>query len=109
MPVDTRDERASAISTARPFMPTLPLVDATVNQADRQQVSFAYVGILAGAAVAVLLPFIRVTVPIYMTHEVMTPLDTAVTMAALDTAETIADVPSRATIPPFRTDGEVPV
>jgi len=92
MPVDTRDERASVISTAHPFLPMLPLADASVNQADRQQVSFAYVGILAGAPIVItILPFIQVDIPVYMTQDTLPPFVTQ-------------DTP-----PPFHTDGDVPI
>ena len=46
--MDTRNKRASAISTARSWLPLFPDPDGTLDQGDRQQTAWAYVGILAG-------------------------------------------------------------
>lgn len=51
MAVDTRDERASVLGFTTPFGFPLPNPDGSVEQADRQHVSFSYPGILAEAAV----------------------------------------------------------
>ncbi len=48
MPVDTANKRGSAVSTARIWIVGAPLPDAAIDQADRQQVAWAYAGILAG-------------------------------------------------------------
>lgn len=49
MAVDDRDKRASAIGIGQPTVPILPNPDADdESQADRQQLAYAYAGILAG-------------------------------------------------------------
>lgn len=40
--MNTRNKRAAALSTGRPWLPTLPLPDGAISTQDRQQVSFAY-------------------------------------------------------------------
>jgi hypothetical protein len=51
MAVDTEEKRKSAIAFALyPFFPGLPAGDGTISQADRQQVTGAYAGILSGGA-----------------------------------------------------------
>lgn len=47
--LDTRAKRASAIGIDRPSWRVWPLADGTFNQADRQQMSYKYAGILAAA------------------------------------------------------------
>jgi hypothetical protein len=47
MAVDTRSKRASVLGIGLAAALTLPLVDGTVGQADRQHVAFAYAGIAA--------------------------------------------------------------
>lgn len=59
MPIDTADKRASAIHVRLPWRGLLPFPDAAVeNQADRQQVSGLYRGILAGASAGHVIPAI---------------------------------------------------
>jgi hypothetical protein len=47
MAVDSAQKRASALNIMCPWRSILPLPD-TIDQADRQQVTFMYSGILAG-------------------------------------------------------------
>lgn len=53
MAVDTRNKRASAISTTLPWRGLLPAPDGTIDEYDRQQVAFVYAGILAGEPIIV--------------------------------------------------------
>jgi hypothetical protein len=51
MAIDTRDKRGSCISIAGPYRIILPNPDAGAeDQADRQQMAYAYRGILATGA-----------------------------------------------------------
>lgn len=52
MAIDTRNERASAMNVASPWRGLLPNPDATIDQADRQQSTFMYAGILASPQAA---------------------------------------------------------
>ena len=54
MAIDTENKRRSAVQNALPFLAVLPVADGSLNQADRQHVSWLYRGILAagGAAAA---------------------------------------------------------
>jgi hypothetical protein len=45
--VDTRNKRASALGFVLAALVVLPAPDAAIGQADRQQVTFSYAGILA--------------------------------------------------------------
>lgn len=47
--IDTREKRAGAISAGIPFIVISPIADASIDQADRQQIIDVYPGILAGA------------------------------------------------------------
>jgi hypothetical protein len=47
--MDTRNKRASALGFALAALVILPAPDGAIAQADRQQVSFSYAGISAGA------------------------------------------------------------
>lgn len=49
MAVDTRNKRASAIGIGLALRLVLPAPDASVDQPDRQQVSYSYAGISAQA------------------------------------------------------------
>ena len=50
MALDTANKRGSALSTARPWLIGAPFPDGLFDQADRQQIAWAYAGILAGSA-----------------------------------------------------------
>lgn len=52
MAIDTRDKRASAISSALPWRGLWPLPDGALDQGDRQHVASMYRGIAAGAPAA---------------------------------------------------------
>lgn len=45
--MDTRNKRASALGIALAFRLALPAPDATIDQADRQDVAYSYAGISA--------------------------------------------------------------
>jgi hypothetical protein len=47
MALDTANKRGSALSTARGWLPILPVPDGAIGQADRQQAAWCYAGILA--------------------------------------------------------------
>ncbi len=48
MPLNTANKRGSAVATAREWISILPVPNAAIDQADRQQVTWSYAGILAG-------------------------------------------------------------
>lgn len=52
MAVDTRNKRFSLLGLAVPMALVLPLADATIGQADRQQFAYCYSGIAFEAASA---------------------------------------------------------
>ena len=76
MAVDTRSKRASVLGIGLAAALTLPLVDGTVAQADRQHVAFAYAGLIAGspitsvAAMATAYRTNTVTATVYQTNTV---------------------------------------
>lgn len=45
--IDPANQRGSALSVGKPWMPVLPFATGTIDQADRQQVAACYSGILA--------------------------------------------------------------
>ena len=47
MAIDSREKRASATSVGIPWRGLLPLADAAIGQADRQEVSYLYTGTLS--------------------------------------------------------------
>ena len=49
MPIDSRNKRFSLLGLAMASLAVLPAPDATIDQADRQQLAYCYSGILAGA------------------------------------------------------------
>lgn len=65
MAVDTRNKRAAAIGLGRPGLTVWPDPDGSLgNQADRQHMGYAYLGILVGTEQPVLMVL---RVPVY-TH-----------------------------------------
>jgi hypothetical protein len=52
MAVDTRSKRASVLGIGLAAALTLPLVDGTVGQPDRQHVAFCYAGVAASTVSA---------------------------------------------------------
>lgn len=62
--LDTRNKRCSAMAVRLPFLIGLglPLADGTIAQGDRQHTVQMYSGILAGAAVEVLITDIKVSI-----------------------------------------------
>lgn len=63
MAVDTRNKRAAAIGLGRPGLMVWPNPDGALgNQADRQHVGYAYLGILVGSEQPVL---VVLRVPVY--------------------------------------------
>jgi len=48
MPLNTANKRGSAVSTAREWISIFPVPDGAIDQADRQQITWVYAGILAG-------------------------------------------------------------
>lgn len=50
MPIDTRNERAGALNVALPFGRVFDNPDNAFNQADRQQSTYAFPGILAASS-----------------------------------------------------------
>lgn len=61
MAVDTAAKRMSLVGYGMPFRLALPAPDGTLDQGDRQHLAGLYCGILAGAAVVVVTPSIRLT------------------------------------------------
>lgn len=55
MNLDTRSKRASSVNFWKPYALDLVLPDGAISQGDRQQSAWDYSGILAAAAVVVIL------------------------------------------------------